>query len=176
MLSQPIYPQDLNENPHWYALHVRSRHEKKVHERMAAKGIESYLPLQKSLRQWSDRKKWVEAPLFRNYVFTRIALKNRLPVLQTDGAIRLVAFKGIPARIPDRQIEAIKAALEINPSPEVIDSFISGQEVEVIHGPFSGLRGVVQNEKGIYRVYISIEAISRSLCLEIDKSDVKKLV
>lgn len=175
MSDTPIFPKRLNEKPHWYALYVHARHERKVHERLVAKNIETFLPFRRVLRQWSDRRKWVEEPLFCNYIFIKIALKNRLKVLQTDGALRLVTFSNIPAVIPEWQIDAIKKILVITEEVEVLEKFITGEEIEIQIGPFAGLRGIVKQFRGALRLYISIEAIGRAVGVEISRKDVKKV-
>ena len=103
---------ELNYMPHWYALHTKFRHEKKVAQRLAQKGIENYLPLRTMYRKWSDRYKKVDEPLFSCYVFVNIPLCDRIDVLQTDGAVKLVSFRSIPAVIPEMQIHAVKQILE----------------------------------------------------------------
>lgn len=175
MSDTPIYPRKLNEKPHWYALYVRARHERKVYERLVSKNIETFMPNRRVLRQWSDRKKWVEEPLFNNYIFIKIALKNRVLVLQTDGAIRLVTFASIPAVIPEWQIDAIKKILVITDEIEVLEKFLTGEEIEVQTGPFTGLRGIIKQLRGTTRLYISIEAIGRAVGVEVSRKDVKKI-
>ncbi|MCB0292804.1 MAG: antitermination protein NusG, partial [Calditrichaeota bacterium] len=78
----------------WYALYTRPRHEKKVFDQLQEKRIEAFLPLTKELRQWKDRRRWVETPLFTGYVFINIDLRFRLEALQTYGVVRLVSFGG----------------------------------------------------------------------------------
>src|SRR4030042_2560830 len=97
--------------PHWYALYTHSRAEKKVAEELERQGIEHYLPLYKTLRQWSDRKKKVELPLIRSYLFVKIREKKSYPVLQTPGVMRIVSFSGRPVPIPDWQIENLRIVL-----------------------------------------------------------------
>ena len=105
-------PQTLKKpEERWYAIYTKSRNEKKVALNLQEKGIEVYLPLLKTLKQWSDRKKWVEEPLFRSYLFVRILDKNYLEVLQTDGVVRFITFRQERVPVPDQQIEAVKAYL-----------------------------------------------------------------
>ena len=93
----------------WYALYTKSRTEKKVYQLLTEKGIDTYLPLIKTLKQWSDRKKWVEEPLFRSYIFIKITEKERLNAIRTDGVVRMITFQGKPVSIPNKQIEAVRA-------------------------------------------------------------------
>ena len=165
---------ELNETPHWYAISTKSRHEKKVFERLVSKKIEAFLPLQKKYRKWSDRYKLVDEPLFSCYVFVRIALKDRLEVLQTDGVVRLVSFNGIPATIPDYQFDAMKRALEEHPGDvEKIDYLTPGQRVEVLQGALKGVQGTLIQVKNKHRLVLRIDSIMQAISIDIDFRDVK---
>ncbi|NOZ60610.1 MAG: UpxY family transcription antiterminator [Calditrichaeota bacterium] len=174
-LSHSIFG-ELNQIPHWYAISTKARHEKKVFERLTNKKINVYLPLQKKYRKWSDRYKLVDEPLFSCYIFVRIALKNRLDVLQTDGVVRIVSFNGIPATIPDSQFEAIKRALEEHPGDvEKIDYLTPGQRVEVIQGSLKGIQGTLVQVKNKHRLVLRIDSIMQAISVDIDFRDVKIL-
>ncbi len=165
----------LNDEVHWYALTTQNRHEKKVHERLQQKGINSYLPVYTTVRQWSDRKKKVEEVLFSCYVFVKIALKDRLPILQTDGAARLVAFNHKPVPIPEVQIEAIRQLLKENIPMERADYWTQGQQVEIINGPLAGLKGTLQKVKGQSRLVVAIDAIQQAISVDIDAYAIKAI-
>lgn len=160
----------------WYAIYTKSRNEKKVAETLSAKGIEVYLPLLRTLRQWSDRKKKVEIPLFRGYLFVYIFDKKYLEVLQTDGVVRFITFRNERISIPLYQIEAVKAYLnEEEPvSQETID-YIPGDFVEVARGPMKGLQGTLVKFKGKRRVLMEIESIGQHLFLDLPKSILEKI-
>ena len=162
-----------NEIPAWYALVTRSRHEKRVSARLGQKGIAHYLPLRITVRQWCDRRRRIEEPLFRCYLFVHIALKNRFDVLQTDGAVRLVEFNGTPARVRDYEIEAIRKYLKQDPDPEIVPYIAEGTPVTIMRGPFAGYRGVIEHHRGVKRVLVSITAIRHSLPLEIEAADLE---
>ena len=163
----------LNEVPNWYALSTRARHEKKVYERLQQKQVDCFLPLQTKNRKWSDRYKIVEEPLFSCYIFTNIALKDRLQVLQTDGAVRFVSFNGIPATIPQSQINAIKIVLEEKKEIERIDYLTPGQKIEVIQGPLKGTYGVLINVKNKHRLVLRLDSIMQAISVDIDYRDIK---
>jgi transcription antitermination factor NusG len=92
----------------WYVLYLRSRYEKRVHEELQRRGIESFLPTIMEVRQWSDRKKKVEMPLFPGYDFVRIDLKERVRVLEVDGVVKFVSIgDSRPVPVPDKQIESL---------------------------------------------------------------------
>ena len=173
-LSKSVFGK-LNVTPFWYALSTKARHEKKVFDRFQLKGIESYLPLQTIHRRWSDRYKKVQEPLFSCYVFVKIALKDRLPVLQTDGVVRLVSFKGIPATIPDDQLAAIKIVLKEKEDIQRIDYLTPGKKVEVSQGPLKNVRGVLINIKNKHRLVLRLYGIMQAISVDIDYRDIKMI-
>lgn len=155
----------------WYAIYTKSRNEKRAAADLEEKGIEVYLPLLKTLKQWSDRKKWVEEPLFRSYLFVRIYDKNYLDVLKTDGVVRFIMFRQERIPVPDAQIEAVKAFLndeEIISAQET--SYQPGDLVEVVRGPMRGLMGTLVQVRGKQRVMVEIESIGQRLIINIPKS------
>lgn len=155
----------------WYALYVKSRTEKKVAADFKTKGIEYYLPIQKVLKQWSDRKKWVEEPLFRSYIFVRIELDDYYKVLQTPNAVKYISFEGKAVIVPSPQIEAIKYFLnEKDPENPELQSWVKGKKVEIMSGSLVGLIGELVDINGKNRVSIEIEAVNRTILLQIPKS------
>ncbi len=160
----------------WYAIYTRSRAEKKVNTELSLTGIESYLPLRKTIRQWSDRKKMVEAPLFNSYVFVKVSEKEYLNVLNTDGVTRFITFEGLAVAIPEVQINAIKAYLE---EPEPIETnddplkMEPGQNIIVTRGPMKGLMGVLITIQGKNKVKVEIEAIGHSLIITIPPKNIE---
>lgn len=155
----------------WYALYVKSRTEKKVAAEFEAQGIDYYLPIQKVLKQWSDRKKWVEEPLFRSYIFVRIELDDYYKVLQIPNAVKYIAFEGKAVVVPSPQIEAIKYFLnEKNPENLKNQNWTKGKKVEIVSGSLVGLIGELVDVNGKNRVSIEIEAVNRTILLQIPKS------
>ena len=164
---------NLNVETRWYAIHTRSRHEKRVDARLHEKGIISFLPLNVVYRKWSDRYKKVEMPLFSGYVFVNICLKDRLPVLQTDGVVSLVSFNGIPAPIPDDQIGALQKVLDKQPSVSLADYYTPGTRVRVTQGPLRDIEGTLVHVKNDSRLILSIDGIQQAISLEIDPRDLE---
>src|SRR5690242_2529438 len=109
----------MNKELKWYAVHTRQRWEKKVASLLEKKGIEQYCPLNKVLRQWSDRKKTVLEPLFTSYVFIRVAEADHLKVKQTEGVLSLVHWLGKPAVIKEEEIEVIRQFLTEYPNVQL---------------------------------------------------------
>jgi len=160
----------------WYALYTKSRAEKKAEKELAAKGIEAYLPLEKRLKQWSDRKKWVEEPLIRSYIFVRVNKKEIQKAIYTPGILTLVTFEGKPAPIPDKQIQAIKDILSSEEKFEVTsDKFEIGEKVEVTQGGLQGLKGEMVKHLNKFKVLIRLEVIDQNLLVNINPSYLKKM-
>ncbi len=149
---------------HWYALYTRSRTEKKVYLQLLQSGIETFLPLRKELRQWSDRKKWVEEPLFRSYIFVRISEKEYLRVIQTLGIVRYVVFSGKAAAIPDWQIESLRLLVATDADLSLSNEhFKPGDPVKVVTGALAGFRGEVVELKGRKQLILRIDHLGLSL-------------
>ncbi len=173
--SESLYGR-LNFEPQWYALATRYHHEQKVHARLQQKQITSFLPLHSTWRNWSDRRKKIAEPLFSCYVFVKIALQERLAVLQTNGAIRLVAFNHVPVPIPESQIEAIRRLLAEKIAVEKVNEWEVGHPVEVMAGPFQGACGILQKINGRSRLVIAIAALRQAIAVEMDASLVKPVI
>jgi len=153
---------------HWHAVYTRSRTEKKISERLQEKGIEAYVPLRKVLKQWSDRKKLVEEPLIRSYVFVKILPEQYFEVLNTPGAVRYIFFSGKAATIPDKQIDLLKLITGQNTDAVSIpNTFKPGTKVKVIGGPLTGLVGELIHPAGKHNVVVRIDHLDHSLSLTI---------
>lgn len=167
--------QDLQYN--WHAIYTRSRNEKVVAKLLSDQGFEVYLPLQKKLRQWSDRKKWVEVPYINSYVFVKTSEKEYYDILNTQGVVRYVTFSGKAAPIPDWQIEAMQKI--ISSEAQVIFSshrFRKGEKVKIESGALMGYEGeVVLDTDGKKKVAIRIGDIGVSIVVQLDLSDVRKI-
>ena len=152
----------------WYALYTKPRAEKKTHAALTRKGIESYLPLVKTLKQWSDRKKMVEEPLFRSYLFVHIPIGSYYDMLNTPGVVRCVTFEGRPVMIPEQQILAVRMYVdEKEILPVNTGIFSPGKEVEVIRGPLRGLTGELVTFSGQNKVRIEVDVVGQSVWLTI---------
>lgn len=152
----------------WFAAYTRSRTEKVVARELEKQDINYYLPLYKTIRQWSDRKKKVEEPLIRSYIFVHITEKEYRKVLETPGVVNIVCFSGRPVPIPDWQITNLKVLLgaEVPFSTET-QAFEAGEEVTITQGQLKGLRGTIIKVKGRHRLLISITALNYNVTIEI---------
>jgi len=154
--------------PYWHAIYTRSCSEKKVSERLKKEGIEAYVPLRKVLHQWSDRKKWVEEPLIRSYVFVKIVPEQYFLVLNTPGVVRYIFFSGKAATIPDRQIEMLKIIAGNATDATIIPGTLKpGTLVKVIAGPLIGLSGEMIRPSGKNNVVVRIDHIDQAVTLTI---------
>ena len=157
----------------WIAVYTKSRHEQIVVNELNKKNIESYCPMFKERRQWSDRKKWVHFPLFRSYVFANIEINENIYVLQTIGVNKIVKFQEKISIIPDQVIDNMKNIIEGGYNVEQTDYFIKGDEVRVVSGPLKGLDGVVLDLRGANKIIIKIEAIQQAFSVEISSGLIK---
>ena len=157
----------------WIAVYTKSRHEQIVVNELNKKNIESYCPMFKERRQWSDRKKWVHFPLFRSYVFANIEINENIYVLQTIGVIKIVKFQEKISIIPDQVIDNMKNIIEGGYNIEQADYFIKGDEVCVVSGPLKGLDGVVLDLRGANKIIIKIESIQQAFSVEISSGLIK---
>lgn len=159
----------------WYALYTKPRTEKKAYSNLIRKGIESWCPVQKIQRQWSDRKKIIEDPLFKSYVFVRINDAERLAVLQTDGIINFVHHSGKPAVIRDEEIETVKAYLKeesVHITTQSLESINEEIKVKIKSGVFMDNTGTVVRG-GKKKVYVRLESLGQMLTVEFPIEDVK---
>ena len=158
----------------WFAVHTRARHEKVVGQGIRELGMTSFLPLVKQVRQWSDRRKMVEFPLFNCYVFVRMTPNNRdrLRVLQVNGVLGFVGTRGTGIAIPDEQMEAVRLVIE-EQLPVCSHPFLKiGQRIRIRSGALSGVEGILVARSGEQMLVISLDAIQRSLSVRIQGYDV----
>jgi transcription antitermination factor NusG len=157
---------------YWYALRTRSRHEKRVSEQLAARGIEPFLPLVDRLRQWKDRRKRVAFPLFPGYCFARFPLSSRFSVLTTQGVVQILGNQDGPVPVPESEIAAVRRLVESTLPCDPHPYLAEGMWVEVIRGPLAGLRGVLLRKGTRARLVIGVTLIHQAVSVEMDAMDV----
>lgn len=156
--------------PKWYAVYTKPRWEKKVAGLLLQKGIESYCPLNKVRRRWSDRMKTIEEPLFKSYVFVKVDEAARTAVRMTDGVINFVYWNGKPASIKDREISVIKRFLDEHENVLLQKIEVGVNErVKVIAGPMMDSEGKVLEVKH-KTVKVAIDSLGYVLVATIDKN------
>lgn len=159
----------------WYALYTRSRAEKKVLIELQEMGVQAYLPLINTLRQWSDRKKKVEVPLIPGYIFVKTELKQIPGVLSIDAAIKIIAFEGKYVSIPENQIKAIQTLIEKGYNISASDRKIEkGDSVKIASGALKGLKGEVLESSGGRKFILRIE-IGYTLIINLKNTEVIKV-
>jgi transcriptional antiterminator RfaH len=155
----------------WYALYTKSRAEKKVLEQFNNMEISAYLPLKRELRQWSDRKKWVEVPIINSYIFIQILPVDYKRVFEAHGVVAYVSKNGKAVQIPDKEIETMRKAIDNKLSFSVEESTIKkGQTVMVTGGPLKGISGEVIEIRGQKKLQLRISHIGYSIILNMDEN------
>ena len=167
----------LLEQPRWYAIRTRSRHEKLVVRQLETMGIQSFLPLINKVHQWSDRRKEVQEPLFSGYTFVHVdhSSPQRARVLQTQGVVNFVGVQGAGIPIPDHEIENINTLLSSRVSYEERPFLYVGQRVRVCGGALDGLEGILSAENSDRSLVISVGLIQRSLSVRVAGYNVEPL-
>jgi transcription antitermination factor NusG len=158
----------------WYALYTRPCWEKRVAELLSQQQIENYCPLQKVLRQWSDRKKIIQEPLFKSYVFVRVPESGKITVRQTDGVLNFVNYLGKPAIIRDEEIDRVKQFLNDYKNVRVENIPLNvNDHVRVIGGPFMMMEGNVVEVKR-KTVKVLLPSLGFALTAEVEIANLEK--
>lgn len=153
---------DLNKNVYaWYAIYTQVNKEKRVLDYLLRRGIECYLPVRKSLHQWSDRKVWIDEPLFPRYVFVRVSSTEFFDVYAAPGVISYVMFGGRAQSVPAEQIDQVRKMISQQEREVVVsrEHIEKGGHAEIIYGPFKGITGEVVRVCSNYRIIVRLEAL-----------------
>ena len=165
-------PGDQDQAP-WYAIHTRSRHERRVLDDLGRHGIEAFLPTIPRWSRWKDRRKKIDWPLFPGYCFARFDFTAVLPILKCSGVASIVSVDGKPAPISSEEIDSIRALvnsdLKYDPCPLVKE----GQLVEVRSGPLKGVVGRLVRKGAHARLMLSVDLIGQAVSVEVDAADVR---
>ncbi len=170
---------NTKDNKKWFAIYVKSRNEKKVFKQLDDMGIESFLPLITRLKQWSDRRKKVEEPLFRSYLFIHHDLRDPeeyYKILNIPGVVRFVTIEKKPVSVPKNQIIAIKEYLNDTELQNFdYDDFKEGELVRIKSGQMKDLIGRYVETKGKHHIImiIEIETVGQSLPITVPRSMVE---
>jgi transcription antitermination factor NusG len=158
---------------HWFAAYTNSHHEKRVASYLAERRLESFLPLYATRHRWKNGCEMnLELPLFPNYVFVRIASRERVRVLEVPGVVSLVGFGRTLAPLPDFEIEALRSGLgrrKLEPHPYLV----IGERVRIRTGAMIGMEGVLVRKKNNFRVVLALEAIMQCVAVEVDAVDLE---
>jgi transcriptional antiterminator RfaH len=155
----------------WYPVYTHPRAEKKAYEALISKGVEAYLPLQRTLKQWSDRKKWVEEPLIKSYLFVRITEHAQADVLMTKGVARFIYFSGRITPMPDRQIEDLQLLMTSSLELEVTEEHLQpGEKIKIKAGPLKGITGEMIAYRSQKQLLIRLEDLGCSIIVNVAAS------
>ncbi len=154
----------------WYALYVKSRHEFTTLSELNRKGVGAYVPAIRKMRQWKDRAKYVEFPLFPGYVFVQILPNPEefLRALRTRGAVRLLSFESArPVSIPDEEIESLRILLDSDEEINIFPHIKEGERVRIKGGPLKGAEGLLNRKENQYEFIVNIELLGRSIAVRV---------
>jgi transcriptional antiterminator RfaH len=155
----------------WYPVYTSPRAEKKACEALINKGLEAYLPLHRQIKQWSDRKKWVEEPFIKSYLFVHINAHQQTEVLMTKGISRFIYFDGKIASMPQRQIDDLKLVLASSFELEITALDLQpGEKVMVKAGPLKGLKGEIISYRSQKQLALRLENLGYSIIINIATS------
>ena len=169
---------DSPEERFWHALYVRSRSEKKVLSQLEDMGFQAYLPMITVVKQWSDRRKKVEEPLFKSYVFVFSNNKEYIPILNVYGVVRFVTFEKKAVVVPENQILAIKKFVNDYEHGEEFkmrndENLKVGQTVRIINGPMKGLTGRLEQIQNKRHLIVYIEVVGQYIPVNIPRAKVE---
>jgi transcription antitermination factor NusG len=158
----------------WFAVRTRPRHEKVVTEQLETSGMEAFLPVCQQVRNWSDRRKVVEFPLFPGYVFVRTsqAAQARVQVFQARGVLGFVGPNNHPAAIPAQQIEAIRSLTQAQARCYPHPYLTIGQRVRIQNGALQGLEGILIRVASDHSLIVSVDLIQRSVSIRLEGYEV----
>lgn len=169
---------ESHDQKYWHALYVRSRAEKKVLWQLEENGFTAYLPLITQLKQWSDRKKKVEEPLFKSYVFVYSNEREYIPILNVYGVIKFVTFERKAVIVPENQILAIKKFVDDFEKGEEYkmmnnEELKVGQKVRIINGPMKGLTGRLETIRNKRHLIVYIDVVGQCIPVHIPRAKVE---
>lgn len=146
---------------YWFVLCTQPNFEKIIDKRLKALGFNTYLPLKKELRQWNDRKVWIEKPLFRSYMFTKTNLKKLDRAFKVNGILNYVRLCSQLAILSEQDIERIKQICSYQGKINIeFENLEAGSKVEICEGALKGLNGFLSNIKDNWKIHIHIQSLN----------------
>ena len=165
----------LDEQLRWFAFYTRYKREKYICNLLVKSGIICYVPLIKRIRQYNSKVRQVELPLINCYVFAKIRKVNSVTVLSTPGVVNFVKFSSEIISIPEQEIELLRRVVgDVQDVDVVLNSFETGDEVEIIAGNLTGVKGILISGKNKNNFLIELERMGYSLRIEVDPSHLRK--
>jgi transcription termination/antitermination protein NusG len=160
----------------WYALYVKSRHEFVANSELMKKDVETFLPSVRKLRQWKDRKKWIDFPLFPGYIFINIPPRPEsiVNVLKTRGAINLLSSEpGHPTPVTPEEISSLQLMIESGREIDIYPHLREGTRVRVKKGPLKGAEGTLEKKHDQYMFMVNVEMLGRSIGVKLNAEDIE---
>jgi transcription antitermination factor NusG len=165
---------DIEKKPvvyRWYPVYTHPRAEKKACQALLNKSIEAYLPLKRQLKQWSDRKKWIEEPFIKSYLFVHITENEQTDVLMTKGVARFIYFGGKITPMPDRQIDDLKLLMASSFELEITEeNLLPGEKVMIKAGPLKGMTGEIISYRSQKQLALRLENLGYSVIIHVAAS------
>lgn len=159
----------------WYAIHVRSKYERKTADALTCKGYECLLPVYTQRRRWSDRTKIIELPLFPGYVFSRFDVELRLPILKTPGVLAVVGVGRIPQPLDSAEIEQVRKVTATNHGAKPCPYLKVGQRVRITAGPLTGIEGLLAERRGETRVVLTVSVLEKAISVHVESDAIREL-
>ena len=166
--ARGVLTDEADSGPTWHALYMRHQHEKATARLLTQKGFEILLPLYTTSHRWKDRVKKLSLPLIPGYLFFRGGLDRRLDLISTPGVHFLLRSGDQIAVIPELEIQAVRQIVESRVQAEPHPFLRCGDRVRVKDGPLAGIEGILVRKKDQFRLVLSVEALNRSIAVEID--------
>lgn len=155
----------------WYPVYTHPRAEKKAFQALTNKGVNAYLPLHRQLKKWSDRKKWVEEPFLKSYIFVNIREHEQTEILMTKGVARFIYFSGRIASMPERQINDLRLLLASPYELEVTEEGLQpGERIVIKAGPLKGITGEIISFRSQKQFLIRLENLGYSIIVNMSAS------
>lgn len=167
--------QETSSNQEWFAVRVRSNFERSVESVLSNKGFTTFFPVYHSRRRWSDRVVDLNLPLFPGYIFCRLAVANRFPILTTPGVVGLLGAGRTPIPVPSWEVDAVRTLVESRLVVQPWPFLRVGQQVRIEKGSLTGLEGILVEFKNRYRLVVSVQLMQRSVAAEIDADLVRPI-
>tara|TARA_B100001063_G_scaffold225645_1_gene234636 strand:- start:288 stop:812 length:525 start_codon:yes stop_codon:yes gene_type:complete len=161
----------------WYVIKTMSRAEKKTAERLDSFGFTNYLPLQTTIKQWSDRKKKIEVPLIPGVLFINCHESQLIGIYDIQGVHSILRLSGKFAVVREEEIHNLQLLLKdrVDIAEEDFETILEGELVEVIQGPLQGIIATSIEHQRNYRIIIQFESIGRQFVVHVPRSQVRKI-
>ena len=156
----------------WFALYVKPKHEFKAKWELDHLSIHNYLPVITKIKQWNDRKKKIDEPLLKGYIFIYADEKERLNSLENRCVVKCISDHGRPARIPEWQITNLRNMLSHKGDFQILERLVKGTNIKIVEGPFKGVQGVVQKSETQNQLAVTIDLLNRTVIVHLPQESV----